>query len=67
VAIQRANDTLGLCFSSQMLLRTGDSISANSLCSVFSIDLGEGVWYHLSCVTGDRGGYGSNALGEILG
>ena len=31
-----------------------------------SIDLGEGVWYHLSCVTGDRGGYGRNALGEIL-
>ena len=33
---------------------------------VSNIDTGEGVWYHFPCVTGDRGGYGSNALGEIL-
>jgi hypothetical protein len=40
-------------------------ISITSITSI-RIDTGEAVWYHLPCVTGDRGGYGSNALGEIL-
>ena len=34
--------------------------------SLPGIDTGGGVWYHSPCVTGNRGGYGSNALGEIL-
>jgi hypothetical protein len=56
-----------------------EMMEVNALCSLthlhhspitsiisISIDTRGVVWYHLPCVTGDRGGYGRNALGEIL-